>query len=200
METLKAIKDRRSVKEYDSSVIIPEVDKELMYEAVRHCPTSYNIQNWRFVEVEEAGLRQKIRTAAFDQAQITEASLLLVVCADLLAWKKSPERYWENAPESVRNLLVPRISSFYEGQDVLHRDEAMRSVGIVGQTLMIAAKDLGYDSCPMIGFDFNEVSKLINLPSDHVIGMIIVVGKALKPAHPKGGFLPSNELIVKNKF
>ena len=65
---------------------------------------------------------------------------------------------------------------------------------------MLAAKGLGYDSCPMIGFDTDQVAKLVNLPGDHVIGMMIVIGKATKPAHPKGGYLPLDQVVITNKF
>ena len=76
----------------------------------------------------------------------------------------------------------------------------MRSVGIAGQTLMLAAKAMGYDSCPMIGFDPARVAEIIKLPKDHVIGMIVVVGKALKPANERGGQLPYDEVVFTNSF
>ena len=65
---------------------------------------------------------------------------------------------------------------------------------------MLAAKAMGYDSCPMIGFDPVQVAELINLPDDHVIGFMIAVGKATKPAWPKPGQLPLGEVIVHNQF
>ena len=65
---------------------------------------------------------------------------------------------------------------------------------------MVAAKAMGYDSCPMIGFEPDKVAKLINLPKDHVIGLLIAVGKAIKPAWPKPGQLPLEEVIVREKF
>ncbi len=76
----------------------------------------------------------------------------------------------------------------------------MRSVGIAAQTIMLAAKAMGYDSCPMIGFDPKAVASLIHLPADHTIGMMISVGKATKPAQPKGGFLPFSEVVIENHF
>ena len=66
----------------------------------------------------------------------------------------------------------------------------MRSCGIAGQTIMLAAEAMEYDSCPMIGFDASAVAKLINLPEDHVIGFMIAVGKTVKPPWPKPGQLP----------
>ena len=99
-------------------------------------------------------------------------------------------------PETVTGWMGP----FYEGKEQLQRDEAMRSCGIAGQTIMLAAKAMGYDSCPMIGFDQVKVAEIINLPSDHVIGFMIAVGKAVKPAMPKGGQLGLSEVVVQDRF
>jgi len=76
----------------------------------------------------------------------------------------------------------------------------MRSCGIAGQTIMLAAQAMGYDSCPMIGFDQVKVAEIINLPSDHVIAFMIAVGKAVKPAMPKGGQLALSEVVVQDRF
>jgi nitroreductase len=100
------------------------------------------MQNWRFVIVRDPDLRKLIRAAAVDQAQVTNASLLIV----------------------------------------------------------LAAKAMGYDSCPMIGFDQAKVAEIINLPNDHVIGFMIAVGKAVKPAMPKGGQLALSEVVVQDRF
>ena len=88
----------------------------------------------------------------------------------------------------------------YEGKEQLQRDEAMRSCGIAGQTIMLAAKSMGYDSCPMIGFDPVMVAEIINLSSDHVIGFMIAVGKAVKPAMPKSGQLALSDVVVQDRF
>ena len=150
--------------------------------------------------VRDPELRKQIRAAAVDQAQVTDASLLVVMTADVKAWAKQPERYWRDAPPQVANMLVDWLRPFYEGKEQLQRDEAMRSCGIAGQTIMLAAKAMGYDSCPMIGFDAEQVARLINLPPDHVIGFMIAVGKATKPAWPKPGQLPLREVLVHDRF
>lgn len=200
MDTLDAIKERRSIKHYDPSHLLSDGKiKHLMSLAVLS-PTSFNIQNWRFVVVTDPKIRKEIRAAAWDQAQVTDASLLLVLCADLKAWKKDPGRYWKNAPKEAQDFLVPAMGKFYEGNEELQRDEAMRSCGIAAQTLMLAAKSMGYDSNPMIGFDPKTVAKIINLPKDHVISMMIVIGKPVKPAMPRGGQLPLDEVVFTDTF
>jgi len=163
-------------------------------------PTAFNIQNWRFVVVTDRDLRKEIRAAAWDQAQVTDASLLIILTADLKAWERKAERYWANAPEEIRQFILPAIDAYYRGREGVQRDEAMRSCGIAAQTLMLAAKAMGYDSCPMDGFDFEKVGALINLPKDHVIAMFVAIGKAAKEPWPRGGQLGLDEVVIKNRF
>ena len=76
----------------------------------------------------------------------------------------------------------------------------MRSIGMAMQTIMLAAKGMGYDSCPMIGYDFDQAAELINLPADHVIGPMIAVGKKTQDPWPKPGQLPLDEVVVTDRF
>ena len=200
MNTFDAVYQRRAVKHYDREHELSEDEIRKLMEAAIQSPTSFNMQNWRFVLVRDKDLRSKIRAAANDQAQVTDASLLIVLTADLKAWKKSPERYWRNAPPEVAEMLVNWMGPFHEGNDQLQRDEAMRSCGLAGQTIMLTAKAMGYDSCPMIGFDPVKVAELINVPTDHVVSFLIAVGKGNKPAWPKPGQLALEEVIVHDRF
>lgn len=200
MDTLQAIRERRAVKHYDPAYEMSAEEQQQLLNLAIQSPTSFNIQHWRIVNVQDKALRAKIREAAWDQAQITDASMLLVMCGDIKAWNKSPERYWQDAPQEAQDILVPMIKPFYEGKEQLARDEAMRSMGIAAQTIMLAAKGMGYDSCPMIGFDEGRVEELIKLPKDHTIGLIITVGKALKPAWPKPGQLPLKDIVITDQF
>ena len=200
MDTFEAINTRRAVKHYDPQHKMTDIEVTQLMTAAIQSPTSFNIQNWRFVIVSDPAIRQQIRDAGNDQAQMTDASLLIVLTADVKAWKKDPARYWRDAPTEVAEMLVHWMGPFYEGKEQLQRDEAMRSCGIAGQTIMLAAKAMGYDSCPMIGFDIEKVSDIINLPKDHVLGFMIAVGKATKPAFAKPGQLPLEEVIIRNHF
>ncbi len=200
MDTFDAIEQRRSIKHFDKNHKLSESEIEKLLSLAILSPTSYNIQNWRFVLVKDSETRKKIRSAAWDQAQVTDSSLLLVICADLKAWKKQPERYWKTAPKEIQDMFVKMIGDFYDGKEQLHRDEAMRSCGIAAQTIMLTAKAMGYDSGAMIGFDPQKVAEIINLPEDHVIGLMVVIGKQIKPAMPRGGQLPLSDIVFTDRF
>jgi nitroreductase len=200
MNTLEAIQSRRAIKHYDPAHRMTDAEIRQLLEAAMQAPTAFNIQNWRFVTVLDPEVRKQIRAAAWDQAQVTDSSLLIVLCADKEAWKKDPARYWVNAPQPVQDFLVPAIGQYYEGRDQVQRDECMRSCGLAGMTLMLAAKAMGYDSCPMDGFDFDAVAKIIKLPEDHVISFMIAIGKGTQPAWPKPGQLPYEEVVIQDGF
>jgi nitroreductase len=146
------------------------------------------------------GYVKKIRSVSWGQAQVEEASLLIILVADLMAWNKEPGRYWKDAPKPVQDYLVPAISQYYDGKPKVQRDEAMRSCGMAAMNLMLHAKSMGYDTCPMDGFDFDQVSELLNLPSDHTPAMFVCVGKGIKEAMPRGGQLPLQQVVIHNQF
>jgi len=200
MHAHDAIEARRSVKKYDANHEMTAEEVETLVRLAMMSPTAFNIQHWRIVHVADRALRQKIRDVAWDQAQVTDASTLFVLCADVKAWEKQPERYWRLAPEPVRDFMIPAIDAYYRDKESVQRDETMRSMGIAGQTIMIAAKAMGYDTCPMDGFDYDAVGALINLPSDHCVGFMIAVGKALEPARERAGQLPTSEILITDRF
>jgi nitroreductase len=176
MNIIEAIENRRSVKHYDPHHVMPETDVAELVRLTKLAPSSFNMQNYRLVLVRDPELRKEIRVVAWDQAQVTDASLLVVMCADQEAYRKDPARYWSHAPKAVQDVLVPAMIPFYDGKPRLARDEAIRSSALAGMTLMLAARALGYESCPMVGFDADAVAKLINLPKDHVISFMIAIG------------------------
>jgi nitroreductase len=200
MNVSTAIQSRRAVRHFDADHKMTKKETEKLLSLALHSPTAFNIQNWRFVVVEDAELRKQIKAASWDQDQVTTASMLVILCADLKAWEKQPMRYWQSAPEPVQEFIVPAIEQYYTGLDQVQRDEAMRSCGIAAQTLMLAAKSMGYDSCPMDGFDFEAVGDLINLPEDHAICMFVAIGKSIGEVAESKDKLPIEEVIITDSF
>ncbi len=200
MDVITAIRERRAIKRFDPNHVMPEENIRRLMELAMLSPTAFNIQHWRFLLVQDRALREEIRAVTWMQPQITEASLLVVLCADVQAWRKSPERYWRNAEPEVREGILEAMAAYYERREQVQRDEAMRSLGIAAQTLMLAAKAMGYDSCPMDLSDFDAVGRLIGLPEDHLIGLFVAIGKATQAPYPRGGQLPMEEVVFRDRF
>ncbi|MBB1486330.1 nitroreductase family protein [Oceanospirillum sediminis] len=201
MNTIEAIYQRRAVKQFDPDFEISKEDELRLLEATIQAPTAYNIQHWRFLVLRDTEHRAYIRQhLGFNQSQMTDASLLILLTADTLAWQKSPERYWANTNTDTQQLMTGMINDFYSGREWLQRDEAQRSIGMAAQTLMLTAKEQGFDTCPLMGYDIEGVAEEVRLPEGFILGPMIAVGKAIKPAHPKAGQLPLDELVIENHF
>ena len=200
MTIFEAIRTRRAVKKFDPHHVISEQEIKELLSLAMQSPTAFNIHNWRFVLVQNPEIRKQVCAAAWGQEQVTDASLVIVMCADLSSWKDRPERYWTNATQATRDFILPAIHNYYDGKTQVIRDEAMRSCGLAGQTIMLAAKAMGLDSCPMDGFDFDAVGKIIHLPEDHVISFMIAVGKKTQEPHPKPGQLTYEEVVKIDRF
>jgi nitroreductase len=200
MNVSTAIENRRAIKAFDPSHRMSDAEVQQLFELAKLSPTAFNIQNWRFVVLKDPELRQQVRAAAWNQAQVTDASLLVVLTADLKSWEKEPRRYWRNAAQPVQDFMVSALDGYYRGRDQVQRDEAMRSCGMAAQTLMLAAQEMGYESCPMDGFDFDAVGQLINLPADHAIAMFVAIGKGTQAAHPRSGPVGLDEIVITDRF
>lgn len=200
MKTLDAIKKRRSIRYYDSNYVIPDNEINELINLTMLTATSYNIQHWKFVVVDNPRLRKEIRKVSFDQAQITDASKLILVCTDIKAWEKDMPRKWENSPSEISDFMVSRSKMFYQDKEQLQRDEAIRSASFATQTLVLASVSKGYDTGVMIGFESEKVAKLINLPKDYIISNFVVIGKGIEAPFIRGGQLPLEEVRIKNSF
>ena len=200
MNTVEAIRTRRAVKVYDPSFQLSREEKDELLQLALLAPSAFNLQHVRFVEVSDPELRAQIREVGWNQAQMTDASMLVVICAQVDSWEKNVRRVWDGAPGEVQNFMAGAIDAYYRDKPQVQRDEAMRSCGLMAQTLMLAARAKGLDSCPMDGFDFDAVGKLINLPDNHVIALMVAVGKRAAEPKPRIGKLPFDEVVFRDRF
>lgn len=200
MNAKEAIETRRAVKHYDPDHVMPEADLAELIRLTKLAPSSFNMQNYRLLVIRDQELLKEIRANAWDQAQVTDASVVFIICADLNAHNEDPATYWSHAPQEVQDILGPMIKPFYDGKDQLIRDEGMRSSALAGMTLMLAARELGYDSCPMIGFDGAKVAELINLPENYALSFMVPVGKPTKAAWDRGERLSDDRIVAYDRF
>ena len=199
MELQDAIRSRRSVKHFDADHEMNNEELTQLLTSAALAPTSFNMQNWHFVAVRNKETKAALCAASWNQAQVKDASVTIVLAGNLKAYANHA-RYLRNAPEEVRNMFAGMVPGFYDGKEALQRDEACRSIAFAGQNMMLTAKDMGYDSCPMIGFDPVKVADIIDLPEDHPALMLLTIGKAKKTARPRMGLLNFEEFVSLDKF
>jgi nitroreductase len=199
MDLQEAIVSRRSVKHYQPGHSLTDDELKQLIGNGMLAPTSFNMQNWHVVAVRDQETKEKIKAAAWNQDQCADCSVVLVLCGDFTAQHRHA-RYLRNAPEKLREMFVPLILGAYDGKTQALRDEGCRSVGFVGQNIMLTARAMGYDSCPMIGFDPTKISAILGLDDDHPPLLMITVGKAAKPAQDRPGLMNFEEMVSLDSF
>ena len=199
MHVLEAIRSRRSIRQFDATHELSDEDLRTLIEAGCLAPTSFNIQNWHFVAVRDKAVQLKLRAASFNQAQVEEASLTLIITGRLDA-HVDPSRVLRHAPEDLRKMFKGMIQGFYGKDEVLAMQEACRSVAFAGQNIMLAARAMGLDSCAMIGFEPHTVADILGLPEEYPALLMLTIGKALQPARPRMGLLSFEEVLSTDVF
>ena len=200
MNVSEAIKTRRSIEQFDPTHKMSDDEIRELIEAAHQTPSAFNIQHWRFLNIASPELRQKFSEISWYQPQVTNASLLLLVCMDLKAWDKQPERYCANSSTERQEQVTGMIRGYYGNNPEAQRDEGFRSASMAAMALMLKAKDMGCDSCAMGGFNYEKAAELVNLPDDHAICMMVAIGKKAAEPYPKEQQLALEEILFTDSF
>ncbi|OZQ64705.1 nitroreductase family protein [Paenibacillus sp. VTT E-133280] len=195
------IESRRSAMNFVEGVKIPQNELEEMFSYARLAPSAYNLQHTNYKVVSDENLKEEIRKAAYGQYKIHSASAVIVVLGDKQAYLKAPEIYGglkalgAMSPEDY-DAEIETINNTYAGKDAFQRDEAIRNASLSAMHFMLIAKDKGWDTCPMIGFDPEAIQSTLNLPDHMVPVMLITIGKDKKhKIRPRGYRKPVNEFV-----
>lgn len=199
MNLREAIRTRRSVKKFDPTEELTDDQLRELVTSACLAPTSFNMQNWQFVAVRDKSRKADLRAAAYNQAQVEEAALVLVLCGRLDA-HIDPSRVLRNAPDELRGMFTGMIQGMYGTNEELNLQEACRSIAFAGQNVMLMARELGLDSCPMIGFDPKRVSELLELPESCPPLLMLTIGTALEEARPRMGLLDLEEVLSLEEY
>lgn len=194
MEFSEIVQRRRSIKSYDPDKTISDADLAELFEEVTLSPSAFNLQHWTFVAVKDPDMKKKFREAAWGQPQVEECSVAILVCGKRNAYEDAPEIYSE-VPEEIQNKVLPMIQNFYEGNDQLQRDEAIRGASLAAMALMLGAKNRGWATGPMIGFDPDAVSKLLKLTPNIIPVMIVVLGFQKDEPRPRSYRHPVENVV-----
>lgn len=169
MQITENLKWRYAIKKYDKNRKIPPADLEKIKEAVRYSASSYGLQFYKILIIEDEQLREKLRVASFDQSQVTDASHLVVFCNYTDPNPEDVDKYIKLTAER-RNQDIEALQGFSKtmkksieakGEEVDQWTE--NQVYIALGTLLAAASELKIDSSPMEGFQASEYNEILGL-------------------------------------
>ncbi len=177
----EAIHGRRSTPSFDGAPI-PPADLEEILKAGLAAPSGYNLQPWRFVVVQSAEQKKKLRAASYNQAKVEEASVVIVACGDADGWRRDLDEMLDRGraggmPESyaaqARSSVPQYMASFTPEQMKLWLN---KQVMLAFTHMLLMAEVLGYDTAPMEGFEQERVHEALRLPMSYWVVALLVVG------------------------
>lgn len=201
-----AILQRRAIKSFKSDPIAPELLKQLV-ELTVAAPSSWNLQDWRIVLVQDDTQRAALAEAAYGQQQILQAPVTFVFAADAFAWKEDRTPIYEQAlqngawTEDTVSYFKSAVPPFQEALKEKNREYAVKDAMIAATHLLIAAESLGLSTCPMNGWVEDKVKAVIGASDDLdlAIAVLIPVGyEAERRSNP--GRLPFAHNVFVDKL
>jgi nitroreductase/dihydropteridine reductase len=198
MEFKEIVMSRYATKKFDGRKI-PESKINELLELVRFAPSALNIQPWKIKVITDQKTKEQLRPASWNQEQITTCSHLLVFCAntDFAGLIKKLDQLLQKsrAPEEMRKMVIGMVSELTAKMLPEQRlGWAQGQVFLALANALNGAKALGFDSCPMGGFDPKEYSCILALQPTVVPTMLCPVGYAADKPMPKVRF-PKEDIV-----
>lgn len=170
-EILKAYQFRHACKSFDTNKKISDEDFHFILETGRLSPSSFGFEPWKFVVIQDAALRGKLRPVSGGaQGQLPTASHIVIILARKglkhdSAYVIKMMKEIQHMPDEVAQL----VSGFYklfvetdlENNDRLIFEWASKQTYIAMGNMMTAAAQIGFDSCPIEGFDQKQVTSIL---------------------------------------
>ncbi|MDV2933299.1 nitroreductase family protein [Enterococcus faecalis] len=182
------VRNRRSVRDFMPDVEIPKEELMAMIEEAMLAPNSTNLNSWRFLIVTEKEQKEALYEVSMQQPAVKGAAAVIILLGDLTAYtvanadEISAKAVAQGTmTEEIRHGINENVSWYYDVSEEQKREWLMLDQGLVAMQLMLSAKDRGYDTVAMSGFETEAVRKLFNIEEHLVNGLIIPIGKARTP-------------------
>jgi len=197
---IDAIRARTSANNFDPAHVMSEAEIAELVKLATESPSSFNMQNWRFVAFASPEAKQRLKQAAYNQPKVSDAAVTFVVVGEVGGHKHLPRLIKPMLDAGAINQQaydgwIGMANGLYDGKDQFQRDEAIRSASLASMTLMLAATGKGLVSCAMIGFDPAAVSAEAGLAAHEVPVMLIAVGRAAPGNWPRKVRRPMDEVL-----
>jgi nitroreductase len=201
-----AIHQRRSIKTFKPDPIAPDLLKQLI-ELTVAAPSSYNIQAWRIILVQDEAKKAALAEAAWNQAQVVQAPVTFVFATDLSVGTGDLTPIYEKGietgawTEATVNYFKTAIPQFYSTIGDQAREYGIKDALIAATHLMLAAESLGLSTCPMNGWIEEKVKAVVGLEGkpEMAIALLVPVGYAAEP-RKNPGRLPLSSNVFQDTF
>ena len=178
---IENILSRSAAKYYDATATLSDEQIRELVQIGTSAPTSFHLQNWRFIAVRTPEAKARLHPIAWKQPAITEAAVTFILIGQLADASVIPDRL---APVVEAGIMPAKLvpdweipaRGLYQNFPQRQRDEAVRTATFGAAAMIYVARSWGLGSTPMIGFDDEAVHREFGLGEDEVPVMLLSVG------------------------
>jgi nitroreductase len=199
----EAVVERRATSEFTTDEV-PEETLNAILRLGLQAPSGYNLQPWRFIVVRDAEARGRLQAAAFNQAKIGQAPVVVIAVGMKEEWRRTADEVFQEG--ATRGAGSPATVEQYK-QGALQFVSSMpmdvwvnRHTMIAFTTLMYAAEVYGFDTAPMEGFDAAAVKREFGLPDEAEVVALLAIGRAAAPDKAYPGRFPLERVVYSERF
>jgi nitroreductase len=179
---IDCILSRTAAKYYDPAATLSDDQIRELVRIGTTAPTSFHLQNWRFIAVRTPEAKARLSPIAWNQPPITEAAVTFIVVGQLADSSTIPARL---APVVEAGIMPAKLipdweipaRGLYQDYPQRQRDEAVRTAAFGAAAMMYVARSWNLGSTPMIGFDDEAVHREFGLAKDEVPVLLLSIGK-----------------------
>ena len=208
MDIITQLNKRYATKAFDSSKKVSEADMKKLLEAIRLSASSFGLQPYKILVVEDPEIRTELRKAAWNQSQITDASALLIFAANAETNEKTVDDYVSLIAQT-RNLSLESLGGLTDmmKSSLSNMNPEQIETWVSKQAYialgfgLVSSAVLGIDTCPMEGFNAAEFDRILDL---NKLGLKskIVLAVGYRASEDKYQYLPkvrkkSEDLFLK---
>lgn len=179
MDFIDLLKKRRACHHFLPDKKISDQDLKDIIENTSLTPSGYNAQPWEFVIIRKKENISKIQEIAFKQKHIKDASAIIVVLGDMFIGRNVEKILddWLKHNYCTENELQAYRNSIAKNRSPEKRKQmALRNAMLAAMTLIYAAENKGYATCPIMGFSQHQLEDYLKIPEDRTIALMIAIG------------------------
>jgi nitroreductase len=202
----EAIRQRRSVKSFAPTPIPAEILHQVI-ELTLAAPSSFNLQQWRIVLIDDPKQKEALAAVSWGQKQLIQAPVTLVFAVSIAGWEKTFEHTLAEAsrleawPEKVASYFRDAVPGFQKGLGALAREYAIKDALIAATHAALAAESLGLGSSFMNGWSEAGVKQVIGVENDPDIAIALLLPIGYPADVPKfSGRLDRKHTVFQNRL
>ncbi|MFP7699482.1 MAG: nitroreductase family protein [Candidatus Phytoplasma pyri] len=179
---MNLLTSRRTVRNFEINHKIPRNIFKKIIKDTSYAPSSFNLQPWHFFIIETLENKKKLAICLDDgnRNQLETSSAMILIFGNIYK-KELKKKIYNNLEISKKEIIFKKINNYYDSMTNEEiKNELFLECGIVSLQLMLSAKNYGYETCPIGGFNKKKLNEFFNIEKKYLPILIVAIGKKAK--------------------